>query len=377
MRELAKRFQLSDVGLKKVCTRNRIPVPGRGHWQKLKAGKKSPCIPLPVIVNPSTITFRTKPESRTQSDEAPAPDPAIEIEKRFPAVSVAQSLSRPHAVTDAMRQELKRKKPDDYGAIHCVEPDVLSARIHPGSTGRLLRIVDALIKGFERRGFELRPGKRDARIASGLQIIVDEEFFALAIEERMRRETHKPTAEELSRKRRGLYVYMKNYDYVPTGEFTLKIEPCYSSGLQSTWRDTRHRRIEGRLTEVMISLRRHAALRKVERERSRRRAARFEREQQRRAELRERVENERRAVADLEDKFDAWRRAERIRTFVAEAEKAAISPDDRDLSDWTRWARSYADRIDPLTESPPSILDTPENEMRLISLWQFNDDEDI
>lgn len=375
MRELAKRFQISDVGLKKVCTKHHIPVPGRGHWQKLRASKASRRIPLPAMKHPQTISIKTRPAAATAGAEPPAPDPAVEFEKEFRPVAVADALARPHAVTSAMREELNRKKPDDYGAIHCVEPDVLSARIHPGSKGRLLRIADALLKGFQRRGFELRPGKRGLRIASGLQVIVEEEGYSISIEERMRREAHKPTPDELSRKRRGLYVYMKSYDYVPTGEFTLKIEPCYGSGIQSSWRDTRNQRIEQRLNEVMVSLRRHAALRKVERARAQRRAARLEKELERRAARRARVEAEREAMAKLESDFEAWNRAERIRAFVDVVETHPAHQSDAGLPAWASWARECADRIDPLKDAPPSVLDTPEADMRPISLWQFEDDE--
>jgi superfamily I DNA/RNA helicase len=35
---LAKEFDLSDTGLKKVCVRNGIPVPERGYWAKVAAG---------------------------------------------------------------------------------------------------------------------------------------------------------------------------------------------------------------------------------------------------------------------------------------------------------------------------------------------------
>jgi hypothetical protein len=374
MRELAKRFHISDVGLKKVCVRNRIPVPAQGHWQKLKAGRQSPRIPLPAIKHPQTISFKPRPAAAAADVEPPPPDPATEAEKEFRPVAAAETLARPHRVTSAMREELGRKKPDDYGAIHCVEPDVMPARIHPGSKGRLLRIADALLKGFERRGFELRPGKRGLRIASGLQVIVEEETYSISIEERMRRETHKPTPDELSRKRRGFYVYMKSYDYVPTGEFTLKIEPCYGSGIQSSWRDTRNQRIEQRLNEVMVSLRRHAALRKVERARAQRRAARFEKELERRAAQRARVEAEREAMAKLESDFEAWNRAERIRAFVDVVETHPAHQSDAGLPAWASWARECADRIDPLKDAPPSVLDTPEVDMRPISLWQVEDD---
>ena len=160
---------------------------------------------------------------KLEKDQQATPERRAEIEKEFRPVEVAETLARPHSVTSAMREELNRKKPDDYGAIHCVEPDVMPARIHPGSKDRLLRIADALLKGFERRGFELRPGKRGLRVASGLQVIVDEEAYSISIEERMRRETHKPTPDEAARLRRGQYAWMRSYDYHPTGEFALVV----------------------------------------------------------------------------------------------------------------------------------------------------------
>jgi len=376
MRELAKRFQISDVGLKKVCTRNRIPVPARGHWQKLKAGKGSRRIPLPQMEASGSITLVPRSPAQAVEAEPPPDDPATEMEKGFPRIEVSEALTRPHAVTAAMREELNRKKPDDYGAVHCVDPGVLSVRIHPGSKGRLLRLADALLKGVERRGFGLRPGTSGVRIASGLQVVVDDEAYSISIEERMCRETHKPTPDELSRQRRGHHVYMRRYDYVPTGEFTLKIEPCYGSAIQSSWKDTRRNRVEQRLAEVMVSLRRHAALRKAERGRAQRRAARFEKEQERRAELRARVEAEREAMARLESDFDAWNRAERIRAFVKVVEAHPPRQSDAGLPAWANWARECADRIDPLKDAPTSALDTPEADMRPISIWQFKDDEE-
>ena len=41
MTTVAKRFGISDVALKKHCAKARIPVPPRGHWAKLQAGKRT------------------------------------------------------------------------------------------------------------------------------------------------------------------------------------------------------------------------------------------------------------------------------------------------------------------------------------------------
>lgn len=39
---LAKNYGLSDVGLRKICVTLDVPLPPRGHWAKLAAGKSVP-----------------------------------------------------------------------------------------------------------------------------------------------------------------------------------------------------------------------------------------------------------------------------------------------------------------------------------------------
>jgi hypothetical protein len=40
MRDAAAEIGISDVGLKKVCVRHRVPVPPQGYWNKVHAGQK-------------------------------------------------------------------------------------------------------------------------------------------------------------------------------------------------------------------------------------------------------------------------------------------------------------------------------------------------
>src|SRR3546814_4774457 len=44
---LAPKLGITGTALAKICRRHAIPVPGRGHWAKLKADKASPRFPLP------------------------------------------------------------------------------------------------------------------------------------------------------------------------------------------------------------------------------------------------------------------------------------------------------------------------------------------
>ncbi|MGZ3859531.1 MAG: hypothetical protein ACXVMS_08370 [Flavisolibacter sp.] len=47
MTTLAKRFSISDTGLRKICQGMNIPLPTAGYWTKLKFGKSEKKTALP------------------------------------------------------------------------------------------------------------------------------------------------------------------------------------------------------------------------------------------------------------------------------------------------------------------------------------------
>ena len=64
MRTIAKRYNISDVGLRKICIRKNIPVPERGHWTRIRFGYEvrnrklniSTCLPVvPMITSPGPL----------------------------------------------------------------------------------------------------------------------------------------------------------------------------------------------------------------------------------------------------------------------------------------------------------------------------------
>jgi len=54
--KLAKEYGLSDVGLRKICVSLDVPLPPRGYWAKLAAGKKMPKPELRATTLPTTYT---------------------------------------------------------------------------------------------------------------------------------------------------------------------------------------------------------------------------------------------------------------------------------------------------------------------------------
>ena len=47
MTKLSKQFELSDVGLRKICVKHQIPLPLQGHWTRKQFGKEAPRPELP------------------------------------------------------------------------------------------------------------------------------------------------------------------------------------------------------------------------------------------------------------------------------------------------------------------------------------------
>ena len=66
---LATEFGISDVALHKICRRHKIPVPPRGYWAKLAAGKKVASFPYPRSTTRAWRTSRCRiaPRPPTQT----------------------------------------------------------------------------------------------------------------------------------------------------------------------------------------------------------------------------------------------------------------------------------------------------------------------
>ena len=78
--------------------------------------------------------------------------------------------------------------------------------------------------------------------------------------------------------------------------------------------------------------------------------------------MREQVKAEKARVDALLEQAKKWRQSQVLRDFIEAAKElhmacnGVIEPDNG-FSDWLRWATEQADRLDPLLENPPSVLD--------------------
>ena len=63
---VATRYHLSDRGLAKACIRLRVPIPGRGFWQKKAAGKELWRPRLPTLL-PTSLPQERQFTVRTEA----------------------------------------------------------------------------------------------------------------------------------------------------------------------------------------------------------------------------------------------------------------------------------------------------------------------
>ena len=101
--------------------------------------------------------------------------------------------------------------------------------------------------------------------------------------------------------------------------------------------------------------------------------AEFERD---RAGLREEIKRERKALDALIDEAEGWQQAKTIRAYLAAVKTHATREGTiDDDAKWIAWAYDQADRLDPLSPTPPSVLDTPRDQYRELGMNEYLDEE--
>jgi hypothetical protein len=352
---IAKRLGLSGRGLAKACDRGNVSVPWRGYWQKLAAGQAPERVGLPPIAKgvPASVSVSVWPPEEAAFAVDANLDAEIASEATPDFAIVVPAPGKLHPTAQSVLDALSSERPDRHGAVSCKVNHLPSIRVMPSTVARAVRILDALMKGVDRRGWKVE----------GTHVVVSGIEHWFEIEERIKRVAHVATAKERAAQERhqrkatwDSYAWVPEWDYVSSNELTLKIYGgSYQSKLPRNFRDTSRGSLETRLNEVMIGVRRlaaaSAAYRSEEAERERQRIA---RELEANAEHTRR-ETERALTASLLKDVSSWRLAEDIRAYVSQAAsvRGYGEPIDRiTFEPWARWAKAYANSIDPLRLKP-------------------------
>jgi hypothetical protein len=367
---VAPRYGLSDVGLAKICRALAIPLPSRGYWAKVKAGRVMGRVPLPKLKTPGPVpTGLVKLPAEKAAVRQAARQSAAKIRKETPPLLPPEE-SQPSAAHPLVRATAKRLKQRDGWPqdtlLRSAPKEVLHLSVTRDSLERALGITDALIKALLQRGFDVEiDGERGVTTLKCIETGTALEF---ALTEYVRRTRHEITpAEERARKRYWersrrdssiSFPHVPMYDYTPTGVLTIQIGRWPSRN----WKDTQKTQLEKRLGEVVggiVALAQETHAKEVEearrKEAHRRAVERYEFLTKRRADEIERLK-------EVEASASDWERAKRLRAFADAVEAQArlagkLSPE---YVEWLAWTRAKADWLDPCILVCDPILDAPE-----------------
>lgn len=365
---VAKQFGLSDVGLAKACKRHKIPKPERGYWAKKASGKSVRRIPLPKLLPQESylnkITIQVQVTDSSQASEQVNAVLAFEKDDANRIV-VPETLGFPHRLIQHTKRSLKGGTVDEKGILRTQENSVLDIQVTKSSFDRAIRIMNALVKAMESRGYELRPrqpgyyGNKNL-----LAACVEGEEVLFALEEKISRKNYTPTPTEQKKlDQRKIYRYqLPRHEYVATGKLTLRFWAWGCNPSRSTWSDAKLQRVENCLNDFLANLYASAFEMRVDREKREREEQRKREEMARQEELARLRSEEQKRVDKLKADASSWQEAQRIRSYIAAVQASAakgVGPfhPEGGLQEWLTWAEKQADRLDPLTESPPSILD--------------------
>lgn len=368
MQTVAERYGVSDVALAKTCRKLNIPLPGRGHWAKIAAGQKIERTPLQPLKAGQTGKLYSQFRRRTDKFDKYGEDARSLIERENDpefAVTVADTLTSPHRLIRQSAKILRMKK-EATREQRLAEKPCLDILATGDALERALWIADAIIKGAERRGFQVeisesvrlrvrddsnllkivtRPGRSTIDILGsqiGFSIVEGSDRIELEPDPRHLK-TYGTEAWD--------FRYAATHKRVPNGRLSLKLESFYTYDGRHNWTDGKKQRVEDCLQKFFIAAIHIAESQRLKREEdAARRKAEYE-AQLRREEEERRAELQAQLVYDLRSRIDDVQSAEQVREFV---ERVISSPlnsekdfsDESQLGQWVAWAKRYADKLE-------------------------------
>lgn len=332
MTKPAEEFDISDVGLSKICRKHRIPTPPPGHWAKVAHGKATRRPALPADTE-ETVTFDAQ-----QHRQASLPDDQSPEEYSDLVVRVATSGDALAPTAAATFAFLTKAKPSAHGFVLSGSSAVISCSVSAGTIQRVALVLDAIERALPTVGVRLIHDREAKRVV----VEVGGERLGIGIAEETRR------TETVIKHSKYAYLDERSYQYEFSGNLRLTIEANYSG--RKSWGDGSRAQLEDKLRDVVVGL--VTASRAVVRLREEREAQRlrWEEEAKRRAVLEE-TRRKRQTFADqLAKEASVWQRFREERTYVAHlhgrvGDELSVLPSSS--QEWLDLASQLSQELDP------------------------------
>lgn len=349
---LGKKYNISDVGLRKICKKHNIPLPKQGYWQKKKLSKRIKILLLPSEYQGDgkvSLELRDKNSTQKSVNKNPIISRANDIKKDSSLpLKVPGRLSRAHPLVNSASKSLILDPMKDYRyeGFLSTRSGELDIKVSTNNVRRSLRFMNALIKLLQARGHSLAVHMRKTyAIVKGDKIQVD--------------------LREKSKIKKTITKYGRTrHSYYPSGILSFRMVETYHT---KEIMDTKEK-IEEKLALILAELEIEAEKRirqKIKREE-------YRKEEERKAKIvqmkKERIQREIEKTKSLLHQVLRWEKAKYLREFINEftinAEKEGNLTENKKM--WIKWANKKADWIDPLIKRDDEILGEYEKNPNLI-----------
>ena len=352
---VAKRYEMSDVALRKICIKLGVPIPPLGYWAKVAAGQQPRIPKLPENHKGKTRYVRIQyhdpeeAERNARTERLTAENPPAQVS----APVLKGSLDECHPAVRRTAKALKSLSRDGRGLLHSSGEDVFELSVSAANKERALLAIDALLTSAFAAGAKLvkatKPGGR-------MHLELRDEHFRIQIGEPSERSQRDLTREEVKLQREGkLYYIPDRYKYTPTGKIKLQVFAQDGYSPLFTVSDGSSAPLERRLDDVIPMILAKATELRVRREMREEERKRWQAAEARRQVRERRREKELERVKQVEEWAASWRRAESLRAFATALEQAERidrnEPITPEAVEQLAWIRNAADWLDPLVDS--------------------------
>jgi len=361
---VAKRFGISDVALAKSCRKADIPLPPRGYWARLKAGKRVVTAQLPKRGLGMSDSLRIGDRygyggCRVELDAELPPPPSFpetveEVVARAQSavakVKYPKTLSNPHHLIDEVLKEDAHRREQMLSDRFFWKKPIFDTAVDK----RKIKILNAIFIVLSRVGE--RPYLRTTEpIESGATVGDTHVAFEIGAIEQKKRVT---TNSEKSRTKARLRLEIDHHGV--------------AQERQMIWQDEERVSLEDQIRNIAAGILIAGELKyraqkqqtydwMVERKEQHEEEKRAEIERKERERLEREIQLERKKRRLLIADVSGWRKAGDIREFVAavRAKTDLITKPDLEekLKQWSAWAMTEADKMDRMKRSPEELVD--------------------
>jgi len=344
---LAKKYLISDNGLRKICLKMDIPLPKSGHWGKIQFNKPVEIIKLsPDYSGEKEIALALRQEG-DESKGSPSQIIALEKEiksKEEQSLVVPDRLTNPDKLIIAARESLIKKNArtsyrGGFVGTSINEPNI---SVTPENVSRALRFMDTFIKVIKKRGHSITFRNHTTYVTIQGEAI--EIYFR----------------EKLKRVPKVSNYGWQEYDYFASGIL------CFNAKISwhiTEWKDG-SLTLEKQLAKIIAKL-------EIKGEELKQQSIESEiyRAEQ---EVKQRIEKERQKRKDKEfedfkllmKNAKQWQEAVLLRNYLNELEAKAKNDNKitEELENWLLWARKKTDWYDPQINAKDELLNDTDKE---------------